>query len=173
MNIKHINLVILLLFFSFPAISYGVENYSPADFWREGDSVKFWQNEIVYSNQGYCHVNFVFDGRALNGGIENLTIFVTLKNPKGINTFTGNFVVHGNDNGPLGGSGVNAVVSAEFHGPQQWESMTDGEVSPLCNQESTMIVNKAIGKQNNKIVELISNNQLKYVEARKIKVKIK
>ena len=162
-------IILLLVGIILPPYSFGDDEYSPAIFWAEEGRVEFWQRDVVHMNQGYCLAHFVFNGSALKGGIQNLTVFASLVDTTNKVIFDGKIEVRGN----LGGSGAERTIPAQFHGPDTWVGQDDGELSPVCDDSVTLVVNKAIGKQNNRLVELVANRQLQYVDAKKIKVKVK
>ena len=143
---------------------------SPATMWREGEKVLFWQtNHVTGGMGGLCCVRFGFYGEALKEPIEGLTLAIRTIDKSGTDLGVAKVTLER----ALGGPRVDRYQEVLFCGVNKWPNQNDGKLSPLCYEQTTLLIESATGKQGNKVVDLVRFGQLEFTTFQKIKVKVK
>ena len=158
--------VLIGLLFCAPTV-YG-EDPRPATFWKEGERVRFWQTDHLSGNQGTCVVKFTFDGAGLNKPLENLKLAIRVIDEKGIDLGVGHLVL----GWPLGASGAGRYGEANFRGVRNWPLAEHGKPSPLCYKGTRLIVESAIGQQNNTKIDLVRFRQLEFTSFQPVNIQV-
>lgn len=148
--------------------AYGQEP-GRAAFLREGDKVVFWQtNHLTGGTGGVCVVKFGFESDSLTQPLDGLTLTIRVIDRTGTDLGVSRLVLTES----LGGTRGARYREATFHGVLRWPGQEDGELSPLCYGETTLVVESAVAKQAGKPVDLVRFGQLELTTFQRVNVKV-
>jgi hypothetical protein len=150
------------------AASARAEDARQAAFAAGSGRVQFWQTNRLAGGQGTCILRFGFQGSGLSQPIEKLTLVIRIVDRNGADLGTGNLVL----DEPLGGSNAARYREGTFEGVTRWPLQDDGAPSPLCDDDTALIVESAAGRQAGKIVDLVRFGQLRFTAFPRIRVKV-
>jgi hypothetical protein len=164
---------LLALTIGLPAVASAVETSAPArcDVSPQ-PCVSFWQRDVVLAGEGWCVVEFGFDGVGLASPVEDLTLTVRVLDQHGKDTGRGSFRLKR----ALGGPQASRYATARFDGLQipGWKEIVgrDGS-SPLCSPGTTLVFESATGTQSGRHVDLVPHGQLQYKDLKLLNVRVK
>ena len=154
------------------AVASGAQETSRASCDTEHSCVSFWQRDVWLAGQGWCIVEFGFDGSNLASPVEDLIFTVHVVDKHGRDRGRGTIRL---DN-PLGGPRASSYATARFEGQDifGWnEIVGDAGDSPLCWEGTTLVFESAIGTQSSRRVDLVPHGQLRYTTRRLLNVRVK
>ena len=141
----------------------------PATFSHDRGKVAFWQtNHLSGGTGGVCIAKFGFEGESLTRPLEGLALTIRVLNKSGVDLGLSKLVL----TDQLGGPRAQRYAEGTLEGVHKWPGQDDGELSPLCYEGTTLVVESAIGKQAGKTVDLVRFGQLAFTEFQRVKVKV-